>query len=257
MDSLPQWITAAVVVTDLLLVALVLLGVGRAARRAGFAPGLRRRLQAAVAAAFAVWLGAAVAVSTMGLHPLHPAVLSLIGGPVVVGYGLYLRSETWRSLVRAAPQAWLVGGQFYRVIGALFLVVWGLGELPAFFAIPAGVGDVVTGVAALVVAAAVVRRVAGWRRAVVGWNAVGLADLVVAVGAGSTLLAGPLSAVFAAETTTLAIVAFPLGLIPMFLVPTSVLLHLYSLSNLAATPAGAAADADAEAASRRSRPDSS
>jgi hypothetical protein len=98
------------------------------------------------------------------------------------------------------------------------------------------VGDVVTGVAALAVVAAIARGVGGWRRATVGWNAFGLADLVVAVGAGSTLLAGPLTTVLAAETSTAAILWFPLGTIPTFLVPISATLHLYSLSTLA--PAG-------------------
>jgi hypothetical protein len=44
--------------------------------------------------------------------------------------------------------------------------------------------------------------------------------------------------VFAAEITTAAVVAFPLGTIPMFLVPISVLLHLYSLGGLLAGSAG-------------------
>lgn len=225
-------VVALVVLTDLVLASLVLVGVARAASRAGLSAAARRGVLATVVAVLGLWLGAALAVAQARLDVLHPLVLALIGGPVVVGYVALARSSTWRAVLRATPQSWLVGGQWYRSIGALFLVLWGAGELPAFFAIPAGVGDVVTGVGALVVAALVVQRVRGWERAVLSWNVVGFLDLVVAVGAGSTLLAGPLTAVFAAETSTAIIVWFPLGLIPLFLVPVSLTLHLYSLSNL-------------------------
>jgi hypothetical protein len=71
---------------------------------------------------------------------------------------------------------------------------------------------------------------------VVGWVGHIGADLVVAVGAGSGLLAGPLVAVFDASggLTTTALVTLPLGLVPFFLVPISTLLHVYSIRALLA-----------------------
>lgn len=226
------WVAGVVVAFDLLLAGLVVAGTDRAARRAGLARATRRRLRVGLVAGLTGWLALAVAVAGAAFSPLHPVVLGLIAGPVVLGVALLLVSPTWRAVVDAVPHHWLVAGQAYRVVGALFLVLWAQGSLPAFFALPAGVGDIVTGVTAVGVAALVGRRVRGWRATAVGWNLFGLADLVVAVGAGSTLLAGPLTAVFAAETTTASLVAFPLGLIPLFLVPISVTLHCYSLRGL-------------------------
>jgi hypothetical protein len=225
-------LAALVVLVDLALALLVLGGLARATRRVGLEPRSRVGIVAGAAAVLALWFGSAYAVTRTGFGPLDLPVLALIGGPVVLGYGLYAVSPTWRRLVRATPHSWLVGVQAYRVIGAVFLLVWAAGGLPAYFAIPAGVGDVLTGVGALGVASLVAGRRRRWRGAALGWNAFGLADLVVAVGAGSTLLAGPLSTVLPAETTTAAVVAFPLGLIPTFLVPISVLLHLYSATRL-------------------------
>lgn len=232
--ELPGYVTVVVLFTDLLVAGLVVAGVGAAARRAGLSTASRRRLVVAVAGTLAAWFALAAVVATARLPGLHPLVLGLLGGPVVVGAGLLAASPTWRRVVRATPQTWLVAGQCYRVVGAVFLVVWGLGGLPAYFALPAGVGDIVTGAGALVVGVLVARRTRGWRAGTVGWNAFGLADLVVAVGAGSGLLAGPLSTVLAAETSTAIVTWFPLGAIPLFLVPISATLHLYSLSNLAA-----------------------
>jgi hypothetical protein len=230
--EIPLWIAGVVVMFDLLLAGLVVLGAERAARRAGLTTTLRRRLRIALVIGLGGWLALAVVVAAAVLSPLHPAVLGLIFGPVILGLALLAVSPTWQSVVASVPQEWLIGAQFYRVIGAVFLVVWVQGGLPAFFAIPAGVGDILTGVAAVALAPFVARRVRSWRTAAVGWNLFGLADLVVAFGAGSTLLAGPLSTVFAAETTTAAIVTLPLGLVPLFLVPISVTLHCYSLWSL-------------------------
>lgn len=231
-------------VFDLVLAGLVVVGADRAARNAGLGAATRRRLRLGLVAGLTGWLALAVVVAAAAFSPLHPAVFGLIGGPVVVGLALLAASPTWRAVVDAVPHHWLVAGQTYRVIGALFLVLWMQGELPAYFAIPAGVGDVLTGVAAIGVGALVVQRVRGWRATAGGWNLLGLGDLVVAVGAGSTLLAGPLSTVFAAETSTAAIVAFPLGLIPMFLVPISITLHCYSLRGLVREQSSTAAATD-------------
>jgi hypothetical protein len=77
----------------------------------------------------------------------------------------------------------LVAIQFYRVLGAVFLVLWAGGHLPGAFALPAGLGDVATGLAAPIVGYAIAR----WpdkQRDVAWWNAFGVADLVVAVTTG-------------------------------------------------------------------------
>lgn len=126
--------------------------------------------------------------------------------------------------------------------------------MPGYRAGPAGVGDIVTGVGALVVLALLVVGGRGERLAVAGWNAVGLADLVVAVGAGAALLAGPLTVLFAAETSTQLVTWLPLGLIPMFLVPISAVLHLYSLTNLSLDARTTAAQAADERPTERSSP---
>jgi hypothetical protein len=228
---LPSWIGPLVIATNLVLASLVTVGVARAARSAGFDARRRRRLVGATVVVLGAWLTLAAVVARASLDPLHPETLGAIFGPVLLGVGLVGVSSTWRRLLAAVPQTWLVGGQFYRVIGAVFLVGWGAGVLPAYFALPAGVGDIVTGGAALVVAGLLARGVDA-TRTVLGWNAFGLLDLVVAVSAGSGLLVAPLVAVFgdSGGVTTAAVVGWPLGLVPFFLVPISTLLHVYSVA---------------------------
>jgi hypothetical protein len=239
--TLPSYTAPLVYGTDLLLAALVAVGSVLVAKRAGLPAAVRRRIGALVAGVLAAWFAVAFALAQSNPAPRSVITLTAIIGPVVVAT-VALRDPRWRRMVRATPQRWLVGVQAYRVIGALFLVLWGAGLLPAYFALPAGVGDVVTGVGAVLVAAGLAAGVRGGRAATLVWNVVGLGDLVVAVGAGSTLLAGPLAAVTGgAGSSTAILVAVPLGLIPLFLVPISATLHVYSLSNLLA---GRGVDAD-------------
>jgi hypothetical protein len=234
-STTPAWLHGVVLTINLGLAALLLAGVDSAAARTGVDARVRTVLRRRTAIVLGGWLLLAGAVAAADPAPLAPAVLLLIGGPVVVGYVGFRWSSTMRRLVRATPPERLVAVQVYRVIGAVFLLLWADGVLPAYFALPAGVGDVVTGLGAGGVAALCAGRHRGWRAAVLGWNAVGGFDLVVAVGAGSTLLAGPLAALFGdGGVSTAPVVAFPLGLIPMFLVPVSLLLHLYSVSLLVA-----------------------
>ncbi len=64
-------------------------------------------------------------------------------------------------------------------------------------------------------------------------NLVGLLDFIVALGAGSRLLAAPLLAVFGgASVPTGLLSVFPLGVIPLFVVPLGFIVHLHSLTRL-------------------------
>jgi hypothetical protein len=63
-----------------------------------------------------------------------------------------------------------VGLQFYRVFGAIFLLMYAQGRMPAAFALPAGARDVAVGLLAPIVGVAYARGVAGREFLVVGWN---------------------------------------------------------------------------------------
>ena len=85
-------------------------------------------------------------------NPVVPTILFGILIPIVVGFYGLTRNARFARLVEAVPLSALVGIQVLRVIGAIFLVLWADGQLPWQFALPAGIGDVATGVLAVVVA---------------------------------------------------------------------------------------------------------
>ena len=184
----------------------------------------RRRLGWAIGSAiiFAAWL---VGVVLLGGNDFFRFDIRPLGIPVAlvltlgVGY-LFLLSRSFREIIVAIPQHWLIAIQTGRILGAVFLVRYYQGELPGVFAIPAGVGDVLTGIFAPLVAYWWYAGKPYARTAAIAWNLFGMADFVNAVAIG-TLTGGGAGGI-----------VFPIVLIPVYAVPRGFLVHSYSLIGL-------------------------
>ena len=136
--------------------------------------------------AVAQYLGAAnMYLATIENPPAVPTILFGLLIPLAVAAIALWQSESVASLVSAIPLHWLVAAQVYRVAGGIFLVLWADGRMPWQFALPAGIGDVVTGIVAVVVAARLARNAVGAHRATYAWCLFGIADLVVAATMGA------------------------------------------------------------------------
>ena len=105
--------------------------------------------------------------------------------------------------------------------------------MPALWALPAGIGDVIVGAMAPSIAARV-DMPQGRRRAII-FHLFGMADLVVAVGLGIMTSPGP-AQVFRTTPTSELATHFPLALVPTFLVPLAFVLHVISLWQLLGGP---------------------
>ena len=167
----------------------------------------------------AAWLLGVLLLGGAGSDVLPPRIPVALGGTLLVGY-LLLLSPTFRHIIAAVPQHWLIGIQAFRILGAVWLVRYFEGGLPGVFALPAGIGDVATGLLAPFVAYAWYSGKPYARSAAIAWNVFGMADLVNAVVLG-TLTAGGAGGIL-----------FPLVLIPAYGVPRSLLIHSYSLIGL-------------------------
>lgn len=138
---------------------------------------------------------------------------------LAVGY-LFLLSRTFREIIAGIPQHWLIGIQTFRILGGVFLVQYFEGQLPGIFAIPAGIGDVLTGILAPLVAYWWFVGKPYARHAAITWNLFGMADLADAVAIGALTGGGGGG------------IVFPLVLIPIYGVPRAFLIHSYSLIGL-------------------------
>jgi len=153
-----------------------------------------------------------------------PIILfGLLIPPVAAAVGMWL-SENMASLVSAIPLPFIVAAQVYRVGGGIFLVLWAGGHLPWQFALPAGVGDVLTGCFAVVVATLLAQNAVGARRTAYAWCIFGIADLAVAVTMGAMTAPG-LPHLLALDAPNLLITSYPLVMVPTFAVPLALMLH--------------------------------
>jgi hypothetical protein len=175
--------------------------------------------------AVASYLGAAnTYLATIENPPAVPTILFGLLIPLAIAAIALWRSESIARLVSAIPLHWIVAAQVYRVAGGIFLVLWADGRLPWQFALPAGTGDVATGIGAVVVAAQLARNAIGARRATYAWCLFGIADLVVAITMGAMTSPGP-AHLLAFDAPNLLMTAYPLVMVPTFAVPLALMLH--------------------------------
>ena len=237
-SPVPGYLVPNVLGGTLAVVAAVTIGLYRSLKLAGWAARERRQAVWSGAVLLVAWFFAALIPAWFGVYggPSHrtPTIQYGLLVPIIVGVALYWQWSTFRRVIQAVPNEWLVGVQVYRVEGLIFLALYAGGHLPGLFAWPAGVGDVLVGLLAPIVSVAYARRsrnAVGWLRA---WNLLGIADLILAVTTGFLTSPSPFQ-MFAFGAPNELIGAFPLVMIPVFLVPLSILLHFASLLKLRQT----------------------
>lgn len=142
---------------------------------------------------------------------------------------LYLRRNWFLS--QRLSQKWLIGLQVFRVIGGVFLIEMALGNIPGIFAYPAGIGDIVVALIALTVLLRFRRmeRITGVSVLIV--IVAGVLDFLSAFFFGFFSSETPLQLFFPAVPNN--VVAFPTGMIPLFLVPYAIFFHTMSALNYA------------------------
>jgi hypothetical protein len=218
----------------LLSYGLIALGLWLGLESTRLRPGQRRTTWLAVMVPFTLWAAVTWTAAINGVFragasplPLLPAAILL---PVIIGAPMLLLSKRVGRVLDAMPATWLVALQFYRVFGSQWLVGWLRGVQPGLWALPAGAGDVLTGLFAVSAAIAVAAGTAEGRRAAILWNFFGIADFAVAITLG--LITSPGRFQLIALNIPIAADTFPNVLTPAFVVPSSILLHVLSLRQL-------------------------
>jgi hypothetical protein len=231
------WLLSFVIVGAEIIIALVLLsGVHRALLGLSRTKADRGRIVSILGIVLFGWLGLALFLGWQGIfrsalnQPVPPIALA-IGIPILVGALFIGASKQVRKIIEAVPQSQLVAFQFYRVLGVTFLVLHAAGQLPGVFALPAGWGDLMVGLTALMVGTRAARSEND--QLVTLWNWLGIIDLLIAVATGF-LSAPSRFQIFSLDAPNVLIGSFPLVLIPIFAVPLSIVLHLASLSKIRA-----------------------
>lgn len=135
--------------------------------------------------------------------------LLLVNSVMLPGFRRWLAALDLRRLVAL---------HVARFVGIYFLILHGRGQLPYDFAVKGGWGDiaVATGAVALLLVPGLLAR----RGIVLGWNVVGLADILFVVATAGRLAA-------ADPSSMRALLRLPLSLLPTFYVPLVIATHVW------------------------------
>ncbi len=191
--------------------------------------GASPRKGALVGSAFLLW-GALMFWVCMAAVPGR---LGLIGNLIVPmawaipSLILYLKRDWF--LDRMLSQRWLIGLQLFRAIGGVFLIEMVRGNLPGVFAYPAGIGDILVAVVALIILVHYRQSEQIPTGAIFLLIGLGVVDFISAFFFGFTSSETPLQ-LFHHEAVR-QVVDFPTGLIPLFLVPYAIFFHVLSALN--------------------------
>src|SRR5262249_13695681 len=137
-----------------LLVATLLVGLWYALSRARLTVRQRLSHWGVVAVVLILWLATVWTLASQGIFELAAGaqIATAVGMTLVptilfvaAALTILMRSMTIAAAIDVAPLWWLVAYQGYRVTGFIFLPLWAEGFLPGFFALPAGIGDMLTG----------------------------------------------------------------------------------------------------------------
>lgn len=167
----------------------------------------------------AIWSGVVMTAIVAGVFAGGGA--SRLALPVSVALPVAFVAIAYRALPRFRDYVLtldlrlVLAAQMWRVIGLAFLFALAFGRLPAGFAVPAGVGDIATGIAALAVVLALSNG-SLTRRRLNAFTALGVGDFLVAFATGLAL-----------EPPTLT--AWPLAIFPTIMVPFFAVLHLVAV----------------------------
>jgi hypothetical protein len=195
-----------------------------------------------VAGVLTAWFALVVTIgASAALDPIRgfgvPALGLTVGLPVAALVSAFFAFGPIRVAMLAAPFPALVAVNAIRILpGWLFVLLYAAGKLPAPFAPSAGWGDIFAGVAALPLAWSIIRFGRRVAPLVFAWSVIGIADLVnaIALGALGALSApGPLQT-FAGPPTSAIMTTLPWLIVPGFLVPTLIFIHVVIVYRLLA-----------------------
>jgi hypothetical protein len=201
------------------------------------AEGPRGRLT--VAGGLTAWFALVVTIgATAALDPVRgfgvPALGLTVGLPAAALVSAFFAFGPIRAAMLAAPLPALVAVNAIRILpGWLFVLLYAAGKLPAPFAPSAGWGDIFAGVAALPLAWSILRFGRPVTPLVFAWSVIGIADLITAIALGALSAPGPLQT-FAGPPTSAMMTTLPWLIVPGFLVPSLIFIHVVIVYRLLA-----------------------
>lgn len=191
----------------------------------------KNKLSLIIAAALVGWFSIVFFLGKISFFAYNPLVASNILLSFIILFVILQKvylSKTIKNIADRIPIHLLIGIQVYRVAGVGFLMLYSQNLLPAEFAFPAGIGDILVGMTAPIVALIYYLKKSYSQKLAMLWNTIGIADLVIALSIGIFGYPRPIQVLPTTPSTEL-LSLFPWVLVPLFAVPLALLLHFLLL----------------------------
>jgi hypothetical protein len=117
----------------------------------------------------------------------------------------------------------LIRFHIIRFVGLFFFITYHYNALPKYFAISAGIGDVLAAITAIFVAKLAEQKYKNYKPIVIAWNVFGLLDIL------NVIVSGLVTTKLSIDTGSQSLAnigAFPFCLIPAFAPATIIFVHL-------------------------------
>lgn len=177
------------------------------------------------------WVAFAIAGSAAGWLTRVATLPAIFSVPFIALIVLSAGVPSFRTALAQLPLSVIVRLNAWRVLGGFFLLLALVGRLGGPFPYFAGIGDVITGIVALLMWRAVSDESIDPGR-ILAWNAFGMLDLIVAVFLGVTSQPNSATQLFHVGVGSAAILTLPWSLVPLVLVPIYLIGHVLVFARL-------------------------
>lgn len=177
-----------------------------------------------------LWTGFSVAAASAGWMALQkpfPVIGIFVATPLLLASIAAIHPAS-RRILASIPLQLMIGVNIGRIVAVTFFSLEHAGRMAGPFPFFAGWGDILTGLMAIPLAAAVSatdtpsRRLVG---AILAWNLFGTLDLVNAIFLGVTTSDGSILQLFHTPPGSAAMTVLPFAIVPSVLVPFYIAIH--------------------------------
>ena len=186
-----------------------------------------RGAKVTLAGMIGVWIGLAAAAAATGMITIarpFPVIGIFVAFPLAAA-AVAATFPAARAAMLSVPMPLMIWLNIGRILAVLFFLLASEGRLSGPFPFFAGWGDIITGVAAILVSRLALAGEARHATAIAAWNLFGTADLVNAIFLGVTSAPGSPLQLFDAGAGSEAMQQLPWSFIPTVLVPFYLIMH--------------------------------
>lgn len=157
-------------------------------------------------------------------NTLPPRIFLFTTIPLLIFYNVVTSTnKNWKNILANICLPSLIRFHIIRFVGLFFFITYHYNALPKYFAISAGIGDVLAAITAIFVAKIVERKAKHYKPITMAWNILGLLDIVNVLVSG--IIITSLSIKNGSQNLA-SIADFPFCLIPAFAPATIIFMHV-------------------------------